>query len=279
MTKTRVLFRDGQILVTEQDVGNQAFQYQWVENDPRRHAEAGLTLYYRIDLSEPPPGVSVAETEAAIEAAVATFEQVSCGRNLDLVRVETDPALNLGYIQNLVDLELGGEETPQADITFAGWLPAEFMTAAGVDGSFGVALPVAWKTDGSLAWGLDLWDPTLSFTDVNRDRKHDLFSTEVYFNEDWRYVTDDEDKANTLFYIDVQTIATHELGHALGMGHFGRSTVILDANGEFIDLYVNPNSASLMNTSSYYQKRDLSGSDIASFCGLYANWGKAPRGG
>ena len=31
-----------------------------------------------------------------------------------------------------------------------------------------------------------------------------------------------------------------------------------------------------MNTSSYYQKRDLSGSDVASFCELYANWGKAP---
>jgi hypothetical protein len=52
---------------------------------------------------------------------------------------------------------MGGTATPRADITFAGWVPAEFMARAGVPGSFGVALPVAWQTDGSLAWGLDLW--------------------------------------------------------------------------------------------------------------------------
>lgn len=277
MTKTRVLFRDGQILVVEQDVGNQAFQYQWVEHDPRRHTDEGLTLYYRIDLTELPPGVSVAKTEAAIEAAVATFEGVRCGRSLDLVRVDADSDTDYGYFQHQVGM--GGAPAPHADITFAGWVPAAFMAAAGVPGSFGVALPAAWQTDGALAWGLDVWDPSRSFTDVNRDRKHDLFATEIYFNRDWNYVTDDKELADTLFYIDVQTIATHELGHALGMGHFGRSTVILDSDGEFIDLYVNPHSAGLMNTSSYYQKRDLSGSDVASFCGLYANWGKAPSAG
>ena len=275
-TKTRVLFRDGQILVTEQDVGNQAFHYQWVENDARRHGDDGLTLYYRIDLTELPPGVSAAKTEAAIEAAVATFEGQRCGMTLDLVRVDADPGMDFGFVQHAVGM--GGAAAPRADITFAGWLPASFMAAAGVPGSFGVALPAAWQTDGSLAWGLEVWDPDRSFTDVNRDRKHDLFATEIYFNRDWNYVTDDKELADTLFYIDVQTIATHELGHALGMGHFGRSTVILDANGQFVDLYVNPHSASLMNTSSFYQKRDLSGSDVASFCQLYANWGKAPAG-
>jgi hypothetical protein len=273
-TKTRILFRDGQILIVEQDVGNQAFHYQWVENDARRHDDHGLTLYYRIDLTELPPGVSAAKTEQAIEAAVATFEGQACGRTLDLVRVDRDQDEDFGYVQH--QLGMGGAAAPRADITFAGWLPAAFMAAAGVPGSFGVALPAAWQTDGALAWGLDVWDPSRSFTDVNRDRKHDLFATEIYFNSDWNYVTDDKELADTLFYIDVQTIATHELGHALGMGHFGRSTVILDAEGQFIDLYVNPHSASLMNTSSFYQKRDLSGSDVASFCQLYANWGKAP---
>jgi hypothetical protein len=270
-TKTRVLFRDGQVLVIEQDVGNQAFDYQWVENDPRRHADDELTVYYRIDLTELPPGVSAAKTEAAIEAAVATFRSVTCGRNLELVRVNADPGQDLGYVQHLVGM--GGEASPTADITFAGWLPREFMDEVGLPGSFGISLPLVWQTDGTLAWGIQVWDPNRSFTDVNRDRKHDMFATEIYFNADWNYVTDDKALADTLFYIDVQTIALHELGHALGMGHFGRSTLVLEADGTFVDLSVNPHSASLMNTNSYYQKRDLSGSDVASFCGLYANWG------
>ena len=117
MTKTRVLFRDGQILVVEQDVGNQAFQYQWVEDDPRRHTDEGLTLYYRIDLTELPPGVSAAQTEAAIEAAVATFEGVRCGQALNLVRLDSGSGTNYGYFQHRVGM--GGDPTPRADITFA----------------------------------------------------------------------------------------------------------------------------------------------------------------
>ena len=275
MNKTRQFDRDGQLLVVTQDVGNQAFAYQWVEADPRRHAEDPLTLYYRIDQTELPPGVSWADTEAAIDAAAATFNQVTCGRTVQLQRLPSDPDQNLGFIQH--QLGYGGADSPPADITFAGWLPASFMTAAGVPGSFAVALPLVWQTDDTLALGVEVLDPARQFTDLNRDRKHDLYATEIYFNRDWNYVVDDPDLANTLFYIDVQSIVLHELGHALGMDHFGRTQIILDDNGDLVDLIINPNSANLMNTNNYMYKRDLSGSDTASFCQLYGNWGKTPR--
>jgi hypothetical protein len=275
MNKTRVFERDGHLLVVTQDVGNQAFAYQWVEGDPRRHAEDPLTLYYRIDQTELPPGVTWADTEAAIDGAAATFNQVTCGRSVLLERLPSDPGQDLGFIQH--QLGYGGADSPQADITFAGWLPASFMTAAGVPGSFAVALPLVWQTDDTLALGVEVLDPARSFTDVNRDRKHDLYATEIYFNRDWNYVVDDPDLANTLFYIDVQSIVLHELGHALGMDHFGRTQILLDDNGELVDLIINPNSANLMNTNNYMYKRDLSGSDTASFCQLYGNWGKKPR--
>jgi hypothetical protein len=78
--------------------------------------------------------------------------------------------------------------------------------------------------------------------------------------------------ADTLFFIDVQTIVLHELGHALGMGHFGRSILVLDDGYGFVDLLVNPNSANLMNTNGFYEMRELAGTDVASFCELHANY-------
>lgn len=276
MTKVRVLFRDGQILVVERSVGNQQFTYQWVENDARRHTADGTTLFYRIDETEPPPGISFADTAAAIEAAVATFNREACSRNLRLVRVDEGLNQDLGVIQNR--LGYGGSSEPLADITFAGWVPAGFFPDAGVGPAFGVALPIVWDAhDQSFAYGVDVLDPSRQFVDANGDRKHDLFATEIYFSYDWQYVLNDKELADTLFYIDVQTIATHELGHALGMDHFGASTLVLDEGGNFVDILVNRHASPLMNTNSFYQQRALSGSDRASFCGIYADWGKGSR--
>ena len=277
MNKTRIFERDGEMVVVSQDVGNQAFTYQWVENDERRHAENGLTLYYRIDQTELPPGISWEDTEAAIESAVATFNAINCGKNLQLVRLPTDVDADLGFIQD--DVDMGGSPLPLADITFAGWVPNDFFVATGIAPAFGVALPFVFDAaDGSLVWGLDVLDPAREFADVNGDGKHDMFATEIYFNSDANYVVDDDDLGNTLFSIDLESIVLHELGHALGMDHFGRAEVILDENGNFVDLVINENSVNLMNTNNYFVKRDLSGSDIGSFCGLYGSWGKGPAG-
>jgi hypothetical protein len=127
MNKTRIFERDGEIVIVSQDVGNQAFTYQWVENDVRRHADDGLTLYYRIDRTELPPGISWEDTEAAIESAVATFNAVQCGQNLKLVRVDANDDAAMGFIQDAVGF--GGDPAPKADITFAGWVPGSFMDA------------------------------------------------------------------------------------------------------------------------------------------------------
>jgi hypothetical protein len=274
---TRIMERDGQIVIVSQDVGNQAFTYQWVEDDERRHAEDGLTLYYRIDQTERPPGISWEDTENAIESAVATFNQVTCGKNFELVRVDSEPGTDLGFIQDAVGF--GGSPVPIADITFAGWVPEPFFDAVGLPNSNGVALPVVFDAaDESLVWGLDVLDPTREFSDINNDGKHDMFATEIYFNSDGNYVVDDDELGNTLFFIDLESIVLHELGHALGMDHFGRTKVILDEEGNLVDVIINQNSVNVMNTANFFVKRDLSGSDNGSFCGLYGNWGKGPAG-
>lgn len=273
MNKTRFMERDGQLVIVSQDVGNQALPVQWVENDARRHQEDGLTLYYRIDLTELPRGFTSEETETAIESAVATFNDIACGQNLRLLRVDGDPDRDLGFIQNQVGL--GGNENPVADITFGGWVPNDYFVATGLAPAFAGALPIVWDaTDGSLVWGLDALDPTRAFADINSDGKVDVFAFEIYFNQDGNYAVYPDDTGGTLGTIDLETVVLHELGHALGMDHFGRTKVILDEEGNLVDLVVNQASANLMNTNAYYVNREVSGSDRASFCGIYADWGK-----
>jgi DNA-binding beta-propeller fold protein YncE len=169
----------------------------------------------------------------------------------------------------------GGSPVSRADITFAGWVPDSFFGAVGLPGSNGVALPFVFDAvDESLVWGLDVLDPTRELSDINDDGKHDLFATEIYFNSDGNFVVDDDELGNTLFYIDLESIVLHELGHALGMDHFGRTKIILDEDGNFVDIILNRNSVPMMNTDNFFINRDVTGSDKASFCGIYGSWGK-----
>lgn len=278
MTMTRFMERDGQTVIVSQTVGNQSFRVHWAENDPRRHADDGLSLYYRIDQTELPPGISWEDTETAIESAVATFNSITCGKNIQLVRMPSSPGEDLGFAQNLVGL--GGDDMPVADITFAGWVPQEFFAAYGVPDANGLTVPAAFDADEqSLVWGPQaVLDPERLLSDIDRDGNGDLFATEIYFTTGANYVVDDDELGNTLFYIDLESIVLHELGHALGMDHFGRTTVILDESGNFVDLILNENSVNLMNTNNYFVKQDLSGSDVGSFCGLYGSWGKGHAG-
>lgn len=273
----RVLEHKGQIVIVSQDVGNQSYPFHWVESDARRHAADGLELYYTIDHTELPRGISWRDTEHAIESAVATFNDVNCAKNFELVRVESDPTTDYGWIQN--QLGVGGSATLLPDITFAGWVGQDFFNNLGLPESMGVGIPVVFGPDDSTpVWGFDVLEPGGDFSDTNGDGKYDKAATEIYFNSSADFVVDDDELGNTLFAIDLESIVLHELGHALGMDHFGRTKIILDENGDFVDLLINRNSANVMNTNNYFVNRIITGSDKAAFCGQWAKWGKTQVG-
>jgi hypothetical protein len=272
---TRILPMRGGYRVVTHDVGNQSFPLQYVAGDARRHVADDDVLYYRIDPTELPDGFSAAEVESPIDSAAATFNAVPCSKT-QLVRVDATPGADLGFAQYLTGQ--GGSDDPLPDITFAGWVPDAFFAAVGQHPANGVTFPIVFDGDEtSLVPGYDVLAAPGDYSDVDDDGNADIYAMEVYFNRDSTFTTDPVE-GDSLFAIDLESIALHELGHALGMDHFGRTEIILDENFEFVDIEVNPNSVSLMNTNNYLTTRELSGSDVASFCEIYANWGTPGRG-
>ncbi len=271
----KILEMRGGYTVVTHDVGNQSFPVQYVAGDARRHEDDPDVLQYRIDLTELPPGFTAEETEAAIESAVATFNEVPCSKTR-LVRVDEGVDSDLGFAQHLTGL--GGSPDPMPDITFGGWVPPGFFAAIGMADANGVTFPVVFDADeASLVPGYDALAAPGDYSDIDHDGNADAYALEVYFNLASTYTTD-ASEGDSPFAIDIESIALHELGHALGMDHFGRTEIIFDENFEFVEIQVNPHSVPLMNTNNYLTTRQLSGSDVASFCEIYANWGTPGRG-
>ena len=83
---------------------------------------------------------------------------------------------------------------------------------------------------------------------------------EVWYNDDFTWSNDGSGG------IDIESVALHENGHALGFGHFGR-IFITNGNGK---LHVAPRA--VMNASYLGPVREPLGTDKASFNNVYGNW-------
>jgi hypothetical protein len=108
------------------------------------------------------------------------------------------PGLNIGLVET--ELGLTGGPFFLADITHAGWLPADVLPAnvIGVTFTFIFVDPA-----------------TGAPTDIDNNGKLDVAFRETYYNDRfvWRINGG----------IDVQTVALHESGHGLSQDHFGKA--------------------------------------------------------
>jgi hypothetical protein len=191
--------------------------FRWVANDDRRLAD-GDTITYLVDQSDgkTASGLTNGDTEPAIDRALTTwqldpsFQKVTLAKRAD---TGADPDIYDSFFG------FGRAGNPfLADIVNAGWLPREYFEAVGGPGG----------GRGILAFSVTFvfTDDNGVPTDINNDGYLDSALNEVYYND--TFGNRRTDRAGNpwaidqpLPAIDVETVALHENGHSLGLGHFG----------------------------------------------------------
>ncbi|MGH7712961.1 MAG: matrixin family metalloprotease [Gemmatimonadaceae bacterium] len=196
---------------------------RWVPNDPRRLAQ-GIDITYLVDLSDgaTASGLTSAQTQTAIDAALTTWDTGRPLRKVDVVK-RTDT----GADPDIFDFffGFGGFGNPfLADIVHAGWLPRAFFEAVFGPGG----------GTGALAFSVSFVfvDSNGVPTDVNGDGYPDTALAEVYYNDNFGNPAGDRPGFPWVINlplpgIDVQTVALHESGHGFGLGHFGAPPIAL----------------------------------------------------
>lgn len=237
------------------------------------------------------PGLSAAETEPAIDRAMATLGKAFAKYGIDVVKVPYDGkdhasvSCFFGVDMTRCSDECGpwGKQkelpkifTPGANIIFDGWQPDGFWSEI-----FDLnSIPFLGAAAFGYVW--DNSDAAQVSTDINLDNYLDAAWTEIYFRDGWRKLYEGYgwevgwglDSLGPVIYdkyaFDVESVALHEAAHALG---------IPDRYTGFCAPKDTPAAtktvSSVVGCDAPYS-RDLFPRDIASLDSLYSSWGNFP---
>jgi hypothetical protein len=237
---------------------NKRLSTQWVPSDPNRNAN-GNNITYLVDKTYNTANNFNAtpdfNAEAEIDAAMNTWNNATACSRLPIIKRTDDENVNPNFVLQLffgAAVDNRPADPFAADIVNTGFLPySVFQAIFQQDAPF--VLAVCW----TLTFVDDNGDPL----DSDNDGYIDTALKEVWYNDGFAWSS--TGAGNT---IDVQTVALHENGHALEMGHFGK-IFETSANGK---LHFSPKT--IMNASYSGVQRELDGSALGAHCSIFGSW-------
>ena len=251
------------------DRGNKQIPADFVPGDPRRGGRTNIL--YLVDQSDGAAvgGLTNADTEAAIDRAAASWNDVQCS-NIPMVK-----APDTGEDPDLADFFFGGGDlgtvnlgpVTVVDIVHGGFLGAaifDAVTPGCVPGS--VTHPCGSVFILGFTFTEVFVDGNGNPTDVNNDGKFDVAFREIFYNN-----SDPDANGVTIpwtigAFPDVESVALHEFGHGLSQAHFGK-VFLTDNNGK---VHFAPRA--VMNAGTDRVSQELLGTDVGGHCSIWGNW-------
>jgi hypothetical protein len=229
---------------------------RWVPGDTRRATDGGMLRFAHfapLMTANAGPGLPRINAVAAVDASFATWDSRSC-TTLDLQKV----TLPSTVIPSAMVGVPGFTNNPfLADINTLGYLPGALFDAVLGPGSANNVLGVTF----TFIWGTDTPGGFVP-SDIDGDGRDDTAFKEVWYNDAFRWSL----AGGGFNPVDIESVALHENGHTLELGHFG-DIFLTDANGK---LHVSPRA--VMNAAILSRLRFPLGTDIAAYCGVFASW-------
>ena len=238
---------------------------EWVPGDPRRDGRVGVN--YAVGSSHWGPAVTAdngsqqlvpdAQLDAQIEEAMSAWRGQSCSAPITRTAIAegTDPDILDNVFRGTAP---GPHYVQAADIVQGGWQPGSFFRtiAGGTAGNniIGVTFTFVFTDANDVA------------TDIDHNGKGDIGLAEIFYNS--RFVWSARALPGS---VDFYSILTHETGHALGLGHFGKLFVTKHAAADGIQLAdIKYAPYAIMNAAYVAGRNEIAGTDHSSFCQLWA---------